>query len=198
MVDPFLAAADDGLEPSGDLAVARAHVEAADIDPAAGGHRRTILDFVDGHPDALHRTCRSGHLTGSALVVDHEGERVVMLHHRKLRRWLQPGGHCDGDANLAGVALREAGEETGMSGLRVHPVAIDLDVHRVDPPGEAPHLHLDARFLVLAPAGADLVGNHESTELRWVLPSELAGLGVDVGTVRMVRHGLDVLRGVRC
>ncbi len=198
MVEPFLAAADDRLRPSGDLSVARAQIEGADIDPAADEHRRAILDFVDQHPDALHRSCRSGHLTGSALVVDHDGARVVMLHHRKLRRWLQPGGHCDGDANLAAVALREASEETGVDGLRVHPVAIDLDVHRVDPPAEGPHLHLDARFLVVAPEATDLVGNHESTELRWTRPVDLDELGVDAGTMRMVRHGLDVWRAVCC
>ncbi len=197
MVDPFLAAADDGLRPSDDLAVARTHIESADIDPAADEHRDAILDFVARHPDALFRSCRSGHLTGSALVVDHRAEHVVMLHHRKLRRWLQPGGHCDGDANLAGVALREAREETGIEGLRVHPVAIDLDVHHVDPPAEGLHLHHDARFLVVAPESAALVGNHESTELRWVRPVDLGELGADVGTVRMVRHGLEVLRGVR-
>ena len=186
----LLAAHDAELRPSHRLADARTAVVAADVDPAAEHHRRRILQFVDAHDDALHRSCRSGHLTGSALVVDAAGERIVVLHHRKLGRWLQPGGHCDGDANLAAVALREATEETGMEGLRVLPVAVDVDVHEVAPPDDGPHLHLDVRYLVQAPPGAEPQGNHESNDIRWATLVELAGLDLDEGTWRMVRHGL--------
>lgn len=194
MPDPFRPADDPDLRTRHDLATARVAVDSADVDPDAERHRATILEFVDAHDDALHRSCRSGHLTGSALVVDDAGERVVMLFHRKLRRWLQPGGHADGDANLAAVALREATEETGIDGLRVDPIAVDLDVHRVEPPDDGPHLHLDARYLVVAPPGAVPAGNHESTDIRWVTIDELDDLGVDAGTRRMVRHGLARLR----
>ena len=193
----FLAVGDPGLDPSDDLGVARVAVEQADIDADAERHRKAILRFLDQHDDALHRSCAQGHLTGSALVVDASASRIVVLHHRKLRRWLQPGGHCDGDANLAAVALKEATEETAIEGLAVHPVAVDLDVHEVAPPAEGPHLHLDARFLVLAPPGSEPGGNHESTEIRWVTPAELPDLGVDAGTLRMARHGLDVLGRLR-
>lgn len=186
----LLAADAPELRTSDRLADARSAVAAAEIDTDAERHRTTILDFVDAHDDALHRSCRTGHLTGSALVVDAAGQRVVVLHHRKLDRWLQPGGHCDGDANLAAVALREASEETGMAGLRVLPVAVDLDVHQVAPPDDGPHLHLDVRFLVQAPFGAEPEGNHESNEVRWATLDELAALDVDAGTWRMVRHGL--------
>ena len=184
------------LRASDDLADARRALEAAAIDPDAERHRVAVLEFLDVHADALHRTCRNGHLTGSALVVDDAGERFVLLHHRKLQRWLQPGGHCDGDANLAAVALREATEETGMAGLRVDPVAVDVDVHEVDPPAEGPHLHLDVRYLVVAPPGAELAGNHESTDIRWVGVDDLDALDVDDGLRRLVRHGLARL-GVR-
>lgn len=195
--DDFVTGEHPALRPSGDLAVARTLLAAADIDPAAEHHRRSILEFVDAHDDALHRSCRQGHLTGSALVVDDPGEAVVVLHHRKLRRWLQPGGHCDGDANLAAVALREATEETGIEGLAVLPIAVDLDVHEVDPPAEGRHLHLDARYLVVAPPGAELSRNHESTDIRWVAPGDLADLGADEGLLRMVAHGLSRLRQLR-
>lgn len=194
MLESLLSEGAPSLAPSDDLSDAVAVVIGADVDPGAEVHRRTILDFVAQHDDSLDRSCHEGHLTGSALVVDPGGERVVMLHHRKLRRWLQPGGHCDGDANLAAVALREAREETGLDGLRVHPVAIDLDVHEVDPPADGPHLHLDARFLVVARSDVDPPGNDESTDIRWVPVGELDALGVDDGTRRMVDHGLTVLR----
>lgn len=171
-----------------DLAQARAHV-ASCAEPAAMAARDEVLAFVDEHPDALHRSCAPGHLTGSALVYDPAGDRFVMLHHAKLRKWLQPGGHADGDANLAAVARREAEEETGIAGLRVVVPPIDVDVHLVAPPKEPPHLHHDVRFLVLAPAGAEVAGNHESTALRWCRADQLDELGVDDSVRRLVDAG---------
>lgn len=167
----------------------------APADGTQGARRDDLVAFVDEHPEALVRTCRPGHLTGSALVVHADGEHVAVLHHAKLDRWLQPGGHADGDGNLAHVAWREATEETGAAGLVVLRPAIDIDIHEVTPPREDPHLHLDVRFVVLAPPDAALVGNEESHAVRWALPDELADLGADEGLRRLCRRGLPVARG---
>jgi 8-oxo-dGTP pyrophosphatase MutT (NUDIX family) len=151
-----------------------------------------VLAFCSAHPDALLRTCTEAHLTASALVVDPADGRFVVLHHRKLGRWLQPGGHADGDDDLAAVALREAAEETGLDGLVVRLPAIDLDVHEVRPPGESPHRHLDLRFVVVAPPGSAAAGpppgNHESQEIRWVAEADLAALDVDASLRRLVER----------
>jgi 8-oxo-dGTP pyrophosphatase MutT (NUDIX family) len=184
------------LAPATDLAVARAMVAGARSgDAAHEAHRATILAFLDHHPDALHRSCTDGHLTGSALVVDPSTRQILLLFHTKVRRWLQPGGHADGDANLAHVALREAQEETGIDGLRVVAPAIDLDVHVFhNAAGTEPdHLHLDVRHLVLAPPGAVAVTNHESQGVRWVPADDLQALEVDAGTVRMAAAALRAL-----
>lgn len=145
-----------------------------------------MLALVDAHADVLDRSCRPGHLTGSACVIEDGTDRTLLLWHRKLQRWLQPGGHADGDGDLARVALREATEETGIASLVVDPRPVDLDIHRVAPPDDDPHEHLDVRFVVLAPRGSVPVGNHESEALRWVRPDELAPLGVDPGLGRLV------------
>ncbi|QXC61930.1 NUDIX hydrolase [Aquihabitans sp. G128] len=184
---------DPRLERADFLGAAVHQLQMADLeDPAAVEHRDTVLDFFLDHPDAAERSCTAGHLTGSALVVDAPGSRTLLMLHAKLGRWFQPGGHADGDANLAAVALREAGEETGIAGLRVALPAIDVDVHRVEPPKEPAHLHLDTRFLVVAPAGAHEQANEESLALRWVTEADLDALDppVDESTRRLVRRGL--------
>ncbi len=137
--------------------------------------RDRIVQWIDAHPmDAHLRSCVSGHLTASALVVDADRTAGLLTHHKKLGRWLQLGGHCDGDADLAHVALREATEESGMDGLVIDPVPIDVDVHLIPARKDEPeHLHLDTRFLVIAPKGAMAVVSDESHELRWIAPTEL-------------------------
>jgi len=182
-----------------DLQTARAAVVAAPAgDASHEASRQQILDFVDAHPDALHRSCLEGHLTGSAAVIDPSTRQVLLLFHAKVQRWLQPGGHADGDGDLARVALREAEEETGILGLRVLTPAIDLDVHVFHNAKdvEPDHLHLDVRHLVVAPAGATPQGNAESEALRWCSLDELAGLEVDAGTLRMARAALAALDGL--
>ena len=122
-------------------------------------------------PEPLSRSQRAAHFTGSAVVTD--GRRVALVHHRKLGRWLQPGGHVeanDGDDLLA-TALREAAEETGCP-VVPHPAAprpLDVDVHPIPSRGTEPaHLHLDVRFLVLTDHPESLREDpEESSEVRW-------------------------------
>lgn len=155
--------------------------------------QQRILAFCDHHPDALHRSCLEGHLTGSALVVDPSRRATLLIHHVKLDRWLQPGGHVDGDGDLAGAALREATEEVGIDGLQVCEPAIDLDIHEIPERGEEPaHLHLDVRFLVLAPHGADPTINHESLDARWVTIDDPDQLIASTELRRLVARGLSV------
>jgi 8-oxo-dGTP pyrophosphatase MutT (NUDIX family) len=165
--------------------------------PPDDGQARTrarMLAFLQEHPDALLRSCREGHLTASALVLSADGSRGLLTLHGKLGRWLQLGGHCDGDGNLPAVALREAAEESGIEGLAIDPRPIDLDVHAIPArPGEPEHLHLDTRFLVFAPAGAAPRASAESRELRWVEPAELPSLECDDS----VRRLFALARGAR-
>jgi 8-oxo-dGTP pyrophosphatase MutT (NUDIX family) len=125
-------------------------------------------DFAARHVDCCERSCVPGHFTGSAWVVSADGERALLMHHRKLGIWVQPGGHADGDGDLAAVALREAEEETGLTGLRVEGGVFDLDRHLIPPRGQDPaHFHYDVRFVVRAGAGEAFVVNEESHALAW-------------------------------
>lgn len=156
--------------------------EAADL--------RRILEFLGRHRDPFDRRISEGHLTGSALVASDTGDRVLLLRHLKLRRWLQPGGHADaGEMTGEQVALREASEETGICGLVLHPSAprpLDVDVHEIPAAGGEPaHQHLDLRYLVLAPEGASLRPKVAETDgLRWFGWEELPSLDLDHGLRR--------------
>ncbi|MEZ4429441.1 MAG: NUDIX domain-containing protein [Nannocystaceae bacterium] len=159
---------DARLAPIPELGLAVAYLTAApEDDPDVAQARAAALAFVGRHPDALLRTCLQGHVTCSALLVDHACARGLLLLHRKHGRWLQPGGHADGDGNLAHVAARELVEETGLTPIELLARPIAVDVHEVAPRGEAPHLHLDVRFVARASADAAPVANDEAAALRW-------------------------------
>lgn len=160
--------------------------------PAAADTLEAFRAFARAHPDCCERTCLDGHFTGSAWVVSRDGERALLLHHRKLDRWLQPGGHADGDGDLAGVALREAGEETGLSGLRVEPGVYDLDRHRIPARGSEPaHWHYDVRFVVRAGADEAFAINEESHALAWRTVRGIAGdPAIDESVRRLARRWL--------
>ena len=195
----LLGADDPRLAVTRDPEVSRRRLLDARLEGDRAAERDRVLDLLDVHGVSLaDRTTAPGHLTGSALVVDAAGERVVVLLHTKLRRWLQPGGHADGDHELAGVALKEATEETGIEGLRVLVPAVDLDGHEVDHGDDlGQHLHHDLRVVVVAPEDARIRGNHESLDLRWVDLDELVELADEEGLVRLARAGLAAYREYR-
>lgn len=155
--------------------------------------RERILAFVDLHPDALLRTCLAGHLTASALLLDGEGRRCLLHHHAKLDRWLQFGGHADGQGDLLAVARRETEEESGILPHRIGPEPVDLDVHVIPARGDEPeHLHLDVRFLAHAPAGARAVCSEESRELAWFEPRQALELAGEDSLARLVRRAFGL------
>jgi len=138
---------------------------------------------------SAERNCLPTHLTGSAWIVNREGDKVLLLHHAKLGRWLQPGGHADGDFNLLRVAWREAAEESGLLSIAsIDPAVFDIDIHAIPSfRSEPEHEHCDVRFLFVADDAEPLVVNSESRGLQWV---ELAGLEA-VTTERSVTRMRD-------
>ncbi|TVL94034.1 NUDIX hydrolase [Streptomyces sp. SAJ15] len=137
--------------------------------------RELYLDHLAGHADGMWKACEAGHITASALVIDPSRGRVLLTLHRKLRMWLQMGGHCEpGDATLADAALREATEESGIQGLSLLPVGpVRLDRHPIPAPC---NWHLDVQYAAVAPPGAAEAISDESLDLRWFDYDEVAGV----------------------
>ncbi|WP_327304652.1 NUDIX hydrolase [Streptomyces sp. NBC_01298] len=151
--------------------------------------RDLYLEHLAAHPDGVYKPCRAGHITGSALVIDPERERVLLTLHKKLGMWLQMGGHCEpGDTSIAGAALREAVEESGIAeGLTLVPGGpVRLDRHPIPAPC---NWHLDVQYAVLAPAGALEAISDESLDLRWFPYAQVAEVA-DTSVVRLLEATL--------
>lgn len=157
---------------------------------------RSIVDrfaaFVAAHPDCLLRSCHVGHITASAWIVAADRDAVLLTHHRKLGRWLQLGGHVDGESRIERAALREAQEESGMARFGfvgwagTELVPLDLDVHPIPARGQEPqHDHWDVRFLLRAAPGQHLAMSPESNDLRWFAADELSAVTDERSVLRL-------------
>jgi 8-oxo-dGTP pyrophosphatase MutT (NUDIX family) len=167
------------------IALLDAHVP-YDADERAALERTTR--FVRAHADCFERRRADGHVTGSAWVTSRSGERVVLVHHVKLGRWLQPGGHADGDGDVAAVALREAREETGLGSIVLaSPEVYDVDVHAIPKRGaEARHFHYDVRFRFFADPDEAPSASAESHAVRWLTLDEVRALTPERSLARMI------------
>ncbi|GAA5208356.1 NUDIX hydrolase [Streptomyces thinghirensis] len=144
--------------------------------------RQVYLDHLAEHPDGMWKACGDAHITASALVVDPSRGRVLLTLHKKLRMWLQMGGHCEPvDETLARAALREGTEESGIAGLALIPGGpVRLDRHHTPCAW-----HLDVQYAAVAPEGAVEAISDESLDLRWFPYAEVADVA-DESVVRLV------------
>ena len=130
--------------------------------------RHTMLAFLDSAPSGCLRKNVAGHITASSVVLDADGSHVLLTLHPRIGRWVQLGGHCEPeDDTLVDAGLREAVEESGIEDLTIEPELLAIHTHPITCSLGVPTRHLDLRFLVRAPAGAQIVRSEESTDLQW-------------------------------
>ena len=176
-----------------------------DAFPAEAAMVDRIWRLVESHANCFDRTCRPGHITGAAWILSTDRRRCLLTHHRKLDRWLQLGGHADGQWHVEEVALREAREESGLTRFDIVPIdgvvmPFDLDVHvipaRYDAHGqliEDAHEHHDIRFLMIAHSTTISRVSEESHELAWFTPDEVLDCTNEESIVRMLHKALELL-----
>jgi len=156
-----------------------------------------VRHFVRVHADCFERTCLEGHITGSAWIVSADYRHVLLAHHRKLDRWLQLGGHADGETDPAQVALREAREESGLAHFEpwaAESFPLDIDVHVIPARGDEPaHLHHDVRYLLVALPGQPLRVSEESLALRWFERDRVHEVSTEPSLLRMAERADELL-----
>ena len=151
--------------------------------------KNSIIEFVKTNPSCFERSSKDGHITGSAFILDRDRKYVLLTHHRKLNKWLQPGGHADGESDILNVALREAEEETGLkSVIPISKQIFDIDIHPIPAHGnERKHLHYDIRFLFEADRKEKIIVSDESNTVEWKPIWDINTLSFNESLCRMVK-----------
>ena len=154
-----------------------------------------IVEFVNQYDNCFDRELTVGHITGSAWIVNYAGTHTLLTHHKKLDKWLQPGGHADGESDVLQVAKREADEESGLIGLAIEDGEIfDVDVHQIPArTNEIQHLHYDIRFVFRAHGSETFVVSEESYDLAWVEIIQLENYNADDSVMRMAQKWIQQL-----
>jgi len=138
--------------------------------PEELSYKNTMLSFIKDHDDCFERSLAIGHITASAWLVNKEQTHALLMHHTKLDKWFQLGGHCDGDPDVLRVAIKEAQEESGIQ--HIAPLSgkvFDIDIHLIPANSkEKEHYHYDVRFLLQVTSDEQVEQNSESKELRWI------------------------------
>lgn len=156
--------------------------------------KEQTLNFIVNNPTCFERSCIEGHITGSAWIVNSEFTHALLIHHKKLNKWFQPGGHCDGNPDVQFVAKKEVLEETGVNIKLVYPEIFDLDIHNIPATEKInSHFHFDIRFLFVAQMEKlDMIENAEVKKIEWVPLDLIKTFTADNSILRMVLKSRNV------
>lgn len=132
--------------------------------------KKRMIEFVSTYDDCFERSLEIGHITASAWLLNKNKTHALLMHHAKLDKWFQLGGHCDGNADVLNVAIKEAQEESGINVIEPLLESIfDIDIHLIpENKKEKEHYHYDVRFLLRVMNDEEIIQNSESKELRWI------------------------------
>jgi 8-oxo-dGTP pyrophosphatase MutT (NUDIX family) len=163
------------------------------IDQKELEYKNQMIAFINENNNCFDRTLAEGHVTASAWLLNNHESRALLMHHSKLDKWFQLGGHCDGNPDVLAVAIKEAQEESGIE--NIEPISneiFDIDIHLIpENPKEKAHYHYDVRFLLKVTSNEQIVQNNESKELRWIR-KDLSNLPTqNTSVVRMFKKWLN-------
>ena|ERR1700744_3794837 len=156
--------------------------------PAESSTVNELISFVEENEDCFERSLLKGHVTASAWVIDQEKSAVLLIHHVKLDKWLQPGGHCDGDPNTLHVAAKECFEETGLQTQPLSTEIFDVDIHAIPQRKDIhAHIHYDIRYLLQAMPGSEITASEtETNQVLWVPMDDISSYTTEDSILRML------------
>lgn len=162
-------------------------------------YKSRMLDFINNYDNVFSRKQIFGHFTASSLLLNSDSSKFLLMHHKKLNRWMQLGGHCDEDEDVLAVSIKEAMEESGINEIvHLSDKIFDIDIHTIPSNSkEAEHFHFDIRFLLKTDGNDHFIKNEESNDLKWVLfegfnPSEYS---LENSVIRMIqKHSIPLQR----
>lgn len=156
-------------------------------------YKQRMIAFIQANENCFERSLEAGHITGSAWLVNADNSKALLMHHNKLDKWLQLGGHCDGDSDVLSVALKEAREESGVDEIEpVYHTIFDLDIHLIPANAtERQHYHYDVRFLLRMTGTREVVGNKESKALQWIGKDDKQLPTAELSVLRMFSKWLN-------
>ncbi|MCL4361716.1 NUDIX hydrolase [Candidatus Dependentiae bacterium] len=133
-------------------------------------YKSRMLDFIEKYSNCFERSLEVGHITASCWLLNKDSSKALLMHHAKLDKWFQLGGHCDGDPDTLAVAVKEAQEESGI--MNIKPISdkiFDIDIHLIpENKKEKAHYHYDVRFLLQVVGDDEIIQNNESKALKWI------------------------------
>ncbi len=155
-----------------------------------------MLEFLNEYENPFSRDLQIGHFTASAFLLNNDKTKFLLMHHKKLDKWLQPGGHCDGDSNILNVAVKEAVEESGINEIKtINKEIFDIDTHYILQTHKEPaHYHYDVRFLLKTVNNNNFIKNNESNELKWFNFSDYSKLDIELerSVTRMIEKFMTI------
>ena len=156
--------------------------------------KNSIISFIRENENCFDRELDKGHITGSAWLLNKQGDKALLMHHKKLNRWFQPGGHADGNPDILSVSIKEAREESGINSIiPVSEKIFDIDIHRIPSNvKEKEHFHYDIRFLLQVTSDEVIHMNEEAKELRWIGKHKEEVMTDDESVVRMFHKWINL------
>ena len=169
--------------------------EYSPVAPEEVQFKSDMIEFINKFEDCFERSLEIGHITASAWLLSKDRSQALLMHHAKLNRWFQLGGHCDGDTDVLAVALKEAQEESGIEGIvPVSHKIFDIDIHLIpENSREKAHYHYDVRFLLAVNSNEQIIQNRESKELRWISKDDQMPTD-SISVVRMFKKWVNKYR----
>lgn len=156
-----------------------------------------MLNFYKTERSVFSKSNKKGHFTGSGWIVSPDKRKILMTHHKIINKWLQLGGHADGEGDLLKVALRESIEESGFREFKVlNETIFDLDIHKIPKTdSEISHFHYDVRFLLEAdPSKESIVVSDESYDVAWIPIEGVLELNPETSIRRMIEKTKTLLK----